>query len=66
MHIIDPGSVNHVLSRFGYYAVAGVIMAESAGIPLPGETVLVAAAIYASRQHALDMLTDVTSPNEHD
>lgn len=61
MHLFDPESVQHVLTHYGYYAVAGVIMAESAGIPMPGETVLVTAAIYASRNHGLDIRLIVTA-----
>jgi membrane protein DedA with SNARE-associated domain len=30
-------------------------MLESAGIPMPGETVLVSAAVYAGTRHALDI-----------
>jgi membrane protein DedA with SNARE-associated domain len=36
-----------VLSNYGYLAVAGFVAAEDFGIPLPGETVLISAAIYA-------------------
>jgi membrane protein DedA with SNARE-associated domain len=36
-----------VLDRWGYLAVAGMIGVESFGVPAPGQTVMVAAAIYA-------------------
>jgi membrane protein DedA with SNARE-associated domain len=36
-----------ILDRWGYLAVAGVIGVESFGIPAPGQTIMVAAAIYA-------------------
>jgi membrane protein DedA with SNARE-associated domain len=36
-----------ILDRFGYLAVAGVIGVESFGVPAPGQTIMVAAAIYA-------------------
>jgi membrane protein DedA with SNARE-associated domain len=36
-----------ILDRWGYYAVAGVIGVESFGVPAPGQTIMVAAAIYA-------------------
>jgi membrane protein DedA with SNARE-associated domain len=35
------------LDNFGYLAVAGLILLEDFGVPAPGETVLIAAAIYA-------------------
>src|SRR3954451_18030244 len=36
-----------ILERWGYLAVAGVIGVESFGVPAPGQTIMVAAAIYA-------------------
>jgi membrane protein DedA with SNARE-associated domain len=45
-----PGFLHGVaplLDRWGYLAVAGMIGVESFGIPAPGQTVMVAAAIYA-------------------
>lgn len=36
-----------VLDRFGYAAIAGLLTLEDFGVPAPGETVLIAAAIYA-------------------
>jgi membrane protein DedA with SNARE-associated domain len=30
-------------------------MLESAGIPMPGETILITAAVYAGTKHALDI-----------
>jgi membrane protein DedA with SNARE-associated domain len=32
-----------------------IVMLESAGIPMPGETILVTAAVYAATKHALDI-----------
>jgi membrane protein DedA with SNARE-associated domain len=39
--------VARILSRYGYWAVAAIVGLESIGIPLPGETTLIAAAILA-------------------
>lgn len=36
-----------ILDRWGYLAVAGVIGVESFGVPAPGQTIMMAAAIYA-------------------
>jgi membrane protein DedA with SNARE-associated domain len=36
------------IANYGYLAVAGVVGLESMGLPLPGETILVLAAIYAA------------------
>ena len=37
-----------ILDRWGYLALAGVIGVESFGVPAPGQTIMIAAAIYAS------------------
>jgi membrane protein DedA with SNARE-associated domain len=36
-----------VLDNYGYLAVAGLILVENFGVPAPGETILVAASVYA-------------------
>ena len=36
-----------VISQYGYLALAGLLFLEDFGLPVPGETVLVAAAFYA-------------------
>ncbi len=36
-----------VLDHYGYLAVAGFVFLEDFGVPVPGETTLVAAAVYA-------------------
>lgn len=41
------GAVAPVLDNYGYLAVAGLIMVENFGVPAPGETILVAASVYA-------------------
>jgi len=41
------GSLAPLLDHYGYLAVGGLLLVESFGIPAPGETILVAAAIYA-------------------
>jgi len=41
------GSLAPVLNNWGYLAVGGLIVLEDFGIPVPGETVLIAAAVYA-------------------
>jgi membrane protein DedA with SNARE-associated domain len=46
-----PGIVSH----YGYFAVFGIVALESAGIPMPGETILLTASIYAGTTHQLDI-----------
>jgi membrane protein DedA with SNARE-associated domain len=40
-------SLGPVLDNYGYLAVAGLILLEDFGVPVPGETVLIAASVYA-------------------
>ncbi|HET9061025.1 MAG TPA: DedA family protein [Acidimicrobiales bacterium] len=41
-HALEP-----VLNHYGYIAVGGLVFLEDFGVPAPGETVLIAGAIYA-------------------
>lgn len=41
------GAVAPLLHDYGYLAVGGLVMVENFGVPAPGETILVAAAVYA-------------------
>jgi membrane protein DedA with SNARE-associated domain len=45
----------HLISQYGYLAVGGIVGLESIGVPLPGETTLVAAATFAGATHHLDI-----------
>ena len=47
MHLIDPAQLSGLLATYGYGLVLAVVALESAGLPLPGETVLVTASVYA-------------------
>src|SRR5947209_14716202 len=45
--------LTHLLTTYGYWAVLVFVDIESIGIPFPGETMLLVAAIYAGRTHHL-------------
>lgn len=47
--------MNHLITTYGYFAVALLVGAESLGVPLPGETILILAAIYAGHTHRLSV-----------
>jgi membrane protein DedA with SNARE-associated domain len=51
MHLIQ-----HLLHDYGLVTVAVIIGLECVGIPLPGETALLGAAIYAGTKHDLDIV----------
>jgi membrane protein DedA with SNARE-associated domain len=41
--------LTHLIANYGYVAIGCIIALESMGLPLPGESALVAAALYASQ-----------------
>src|SRR5258708_27599845 len=45
--------LSHLLASYGYWVVLLFVAIESTGIPFPGETMLVTAAIYAGATHQL-------------
>jgi membrane protein DedA with SNARE-associated domain len=55
--------MNHSISEilrsavvhYGYWAVAGALLLESAGVPLPGETILLFASFLAYSEHDLQI-----------
>jgi membrane protein DedA with SNARE-associated domain len=51
MHHLLP-----LVAAYGYAAVFGLLLIESIGIPVPGEGVLIAAALFAARTHRLDIV----------
>lgn len=42
LHTLQP-----TLDRYGYLAVAGLVLVEDFGVPVPGETILILGAVYA-------------------
>jgi membrane protein DedA with SNARE-associated domain len=48
-------NVHELLGHYGYLAVFVLVGAESLGVPLPGETILIAAALYAGSTHRLSV-----------
>jgi membrane protein DedA with SNARE-associated domain len=48
-------TIQPLIAQHGYWVVFLVIMLESAGLPLPGESVLVLAAVYAGATGQLDI-----------
>lgn len=50
-HIV--GLLRDALLHYGYWAVAAMLLLESAGLPLPGETILLLASFLAYSEHEL-------------
>jgi membrane protein DedA with SNARE-associated domain len=53
--VLATSFVDDLLGRFGYAAVFGFVAIESLGIPFPGETMLISAALYAGVTHQLSI-----------
>jgi len=49
--------LTHLIHVYGLAAVAAIVGLECVGIPLPGEAVLLAAAIYAGTKHDLNIVS---------
>lgn len=49
--MLDPETISAFISTYGYLAVFFGVAIESAGVPFPGETILVTAAALAGAQH---------------
>jgi membrane protein DedA with SNARE-associated domain len=50
VHHALPGflaALEPLLSRYGYFALFGIIGVESFGVPAPGQSIMIAAAVYA-------------------
>jgi membrane protein DedA with SNARE-associated domain len=50
-----PGFFSHLFSVYGYWFVAAAVGIERVGIPLPGETALIAAGVFAGTAKLLNV-----------
>ncbi len=55
MFHVATSDLVHLLATYGYWAVLFFVALESMGIPLPGETMLLVAAIAAGTTHTLSL-----------
>jgi membrane protein DedA with SNARE-associated domain len=54
MSVLSETTIQHLIQDYGLWIVFIVVMSESMGVPLPGETTLVAAGIYAGSTQGID------------
>jgi len=52
---VSTNTIDAWLESYGYLVVFLLVMIESIGVPVPGETALVAAALYAGSTHKLEI-----------
>jgi membrane protein DedA with SNARE-associated domain len=55
MSLFSFESLDGLLQQYGYGVIFLGVMLESIGLPLPGESLLIAAALYAGTTHHLDI-----------
>jgi membrane protein DedA with SNARE-associated domain len=55
MSVAGFHSFHNLFEQYGYVAVFLGILLESTGLPLPGESLMIAAALYAAGTHRLDI-----------
>jgi membrane protein DedA with SNARE-associated domain len=55
MSVLSQLDLSGWIAAYGYWAVLVLVGLESMGLPLPGETALIAAAVYAGTSHELDV-----------
>jgi membrane protein DedA with SNARE-associated domain len=53
---LSPDELSHFITTYGYWAVLAVVALESIGVPVPGETTLIVAAVYAGTTAELNIL----------
>ncbi|MDH2433068.1 DedA family protein [Pokkaliibacter sp. MBI-7] len=55
LSIFTPDTLHHLMQSYGLWLLFSVIMLESMGLPMPGETLLVTAALYAATEHGFSI-----------
>ncbi len=48
-------AVSAYLERYGYWSVGAALLIENAGVPVPGETILLVASVFANTHHTLSL-----------
>jgi membrane protein DedA with SNARE-associated domain len=59
MDVLSPTWIQQLIQTYGLWVLFLLVMLESAGIPMPGETALVTAALYAGSTHQIDIVSVV-------
>jgi len=57
--VLSPTLIQDVIQAYGLWALFAVVMLESMGVPMPGETALISAALYAGSAHQIDIVSVV-------
>ena len=55
MSFLSHSGADHLITTYGYWALAAIIALESMAVPLPGETALIVAALIAATTDVLNI-----------
>ena len=59
MDAVSPTWMHDLIQAYGLWVLFIVVMLESMGVPMPGETALVTTALYAGSTHQIDIISVV-------
>ncbi len=59
MDVLSPTWIQGLIQAYGLWVLFTLVMLESMGIPMPGETALVTAALYAGSTHQIGIVSVV-------
>lgn len=54
--LISPHWIQDLIQTYGLWVLFALVMLESMGVPMPGETALVSAAVYAGATHQISIV----------
>ncbi len=57
MHLFSPDLLHDLMATYGLWVLFVIVLLECMGVPMPGETALVSAAIYAGTTHRISIVT---------
>ena len=55
--LLSPMWIQHLIQAYGLWVLFGIVMFESMGVPMPGETALVTAALYSATTNQVSILS---------
>ena len=58
---LSPAWIHDLIQTYGLWVLFGVVMLESMGLPMPGETALVTAALYSATTHQVSIMSVVSA-----
>lgn len=58
---LSPAWVHDLIQIYGLWVLFGIIMLESMGMPMPGETALVTAALYSATTHQVSIIPVIST-----